>query len=70
MEKIINIEGMSCMHCVNHVQSALSAIEGVHSAKVDLASKTATVCCADTVTDAALDSAVSEAGYEAVSIQG
>ena len=26
MEKVISIEGMACMHCVNHVQQALSAV--------------------------------------------
>lgn len=68
MEKVINIEGMSCMHCVNHVESALKNVAGVHSATVDLAAKKATVCAMDTVTDAALKAAVEEAGYQVVSI--
>jgi len=68
MEKIINIEGMSCMHCVNHVTEGLKAVAGVHSVNVDLAAKTATVCAMDTVTDDALKAAVEDAGYEVTAI--
>ena len=68
MEKVISIEGMACMHCVNHVQQALSAVPGVKEAKVDLESKSATVSVDGSVTDAALKAAVDEAGYQAVSI--
>lgn len=67
--KVISIEGMACMHCVNHVQQALSAIPGVKEAKVDLESKSATVSVDGSVTDAALKAAVDEAGYQAVSIR-
>ena len=69
MEKVISIEGMACMHCVNHVQQALSAVPGVKEAKVDLESKSATVSVDGSVTDAALKAAVDEAGYQAVSIR-
>ena len=68
MEKVISIEGMACMHCVNHVQQALSAVPGVKEAKVHLESKSATVSVDGSVTDAALKAAVDEAGYQAVSI--
>ena len=69
MEKVISIEGMACMHCVKHVQQALSAVPGVKEAKVDLESKSATVSVDGSVTDAALKAAVDEAGYQAVSIR-
>ena len=69
MEKVINIEGMACMHCVKHVQEALAAVPGVQTANVDLESKTATVSVDGSVTDAALKAAVDEAGYQAVSIR-
>ena len=39
----INIEGMSCPHCVKRVQDTVSALKGVKKAKVDLATKSATV---------------------------
>lgn len=67
MEKKIVIEGMSCKHCSAHVEKALNAIDGV-SAVVDLESKTATVQVSGDVSDEALKNAVTEGGYEVVSI--
>ena len=67
MEKKILIEGMSCKHCSAHVEKALNAIDGV-SATVDLDSKTATVQISGDVSDETLINAVTEGGYEVVSI--
>ena len=39
----IDIEGMSCPHCVKRVQDALNGLKGVKKAKVDLTSKSADV---------------------------
>ena len=66
MEKKIVIEGMMCQHCAAHVTEALNKLPGV-TARVDLASKTATVT--GSADDAALKQAVADAGYEVVSIQ-
>lgn len=60
MEKILTIEGMSCMHCVARVENALNAIEGV-KAHVDLKKKRATV--EGDVADDVLVKAVEDAGY-------
>ena len=44
MEKVVlNVEGMSCGHCVKSVNNAVGALPGVASAEADLLSKTATV---------------------------
>jgi len=40
---VFNVEGMSCQHCVDAVQSAVGNLEGVDEVKVDLAAKTAQV---------------------------
>ena len=69
MTKTLNIEGMMCAHCVAHVEKALSALGGVASAKADLEGKCATVTLAAPVSDQELKDAVTEAGYEVVSIQ-
>ena len=69
MEKKINIEGMMCQHCVAHVEKALTALGGVSSAKADLEGKCATVTLAAPVSDQELKDAVTQAGYEVVSIQ-
>jgi copper ion binding protein len=64
MKTHLNIEGMSCEHCVKHVREALEGISGVTSAAVNLKKKTADVEHGDAVTLAALKAAVVEAGYE------
>ena len=66
--KTMTIEGMMCTHCSGRVESALNAIDGV-SAKVDLEKKTAAVTLSADVADEVLRRAVSDAGYEVVSIR-
>lgn len=40
MEKVVlNVEGMSCGHCVNAVKNAISEIEGVYEVEVSLEDK-------------------------------
>ena len=68
MTKKIMIEGMTCGHCVMHVEEALKEIDGVTSAKVDLVNKSAIVELSHEVEDAAFRAAVEEAGYEVAGI--
>ncbi len=68
MTKIMNIEGMTCMHCQKRVEKALNAIEGV-SAKVDLATNSATLTLTKPVADEVLIQAVVDAGYEVTSLK-
>lgn len=67
MRKLLKIEGMTCGHCVMHVQSALEDVPGVKSAKVDLLERSAMVD-GDNLNDQALRAAVTEAGYSVSSI--
>jgi copper chaperone CopZ len=67
MEKVMLINGMSCDHCKKAVEKALNAISGVE-AEVDLKQKTAVIKLKTAVDDQVLKNAVSEAGYEVVSI--
>jgi copper chaperone CopZ len=67
MKKLLKIEGMSCGHCVMHVQSALEDIPGVKSAKVDLLERQALVE-GDALDDQALRAAVADAGYRVLQI--
>lgn len=69
MKKTIRIEGMSCNHCKAAVEKALDALTGVSGAKVDLAAKTAVIDVDESIADAELTSAVTEAGYEVVGIE-
>jgi copper-(or silver)-translocating P-type ATPase len=61
----IRIEGMSCASCVSRIEKALSAVPGVTSATVNLATEKASVTFpAGTVSRAALEEAVRASGYE------
>ena len=69
MTKTMSINGMMCAHCTAHVEKALGTLEGVASVKADLEGKCATVTLTGAVSDQSLTDAVTEAGYEVVSIQ-
>ena len=68
MEKIIiNVEGMSCSHCVNAVTKAVGGLDGVSDVKVDLEAKTAAVDYdSDKVTPEIIKAAIEEEGYYVV----
>ncbi|CDZ75425.1 Hypothetical protein ING2D1G_1287 [Peptoniphilus sp. ING2-D1G] len=68
MKKIINIEGMSCEHCVAHVTEALENLENVHYVKVSLFRNNAKVE-GDNLRDEDLKKSVEDAGYKVVSIE-
>jgi len=65
MKVVLNIEGMSCSHCVRHVTEALVGLNGVKKAKVSLSKKTAAVEYDGGVTVDEMIAAVKDAGYEA-----
>lgn len=41
--KIIQVEGMSCQHCVHSIKTALEELKGVSKVEVDLQGKKVTV---------------------------
>lgn len=69
MTKVMTIEGMMCGHCTGRVQKALEALAGISAVEMSLENKTATVELTEEISDEALSAAVTEAGYEVVSIQ-
>ena len=62
--KILNVEGMSCMHCVKKVETALNEVKGVKSVKVNLENKTAEVTLKEDMDIEILKKVVEDAGYE------
>jgi copper chaperone len=61
----LNVEGMSCSHCVNAVTNAVTALAGVSGVNVDLAAKTVTVDFDEA--EVSLDSikeAIEDEGYD------
>ena len=70
MKKIVSIEGMSCGHCVRHVEEALKEVEGVVGVVVDLKGKNAVVEMSQELSDGQIKEAIEEAGYDVVEIKG
>lgn len=68
MQKTLTIEGMTCGHCKARVEKALSALDGVTTAVVDLEAKTAVVEMTEAISDAVLTEAVDDAGYDVLTI--
>lgn len=68
MEKTMLIEGMSCGHCSARVEKALNELDGVN-ATVDLDKKTAFIKLSKDINDEVLTKAVTDAGYEVVSVK-
>lgn len=68
MKKIIAISGMSCAHCVAHVEKALKALPSVEKVSVDLKKNQAEVKGTQ-LDDGAIKSAITEAGYSVTLIK-
>ena len=60
----ITVDGMTCGHCVNAVQTEVGTLEGVTDVSVDLGSGEVTIVAAEAPDAGALREAVEEAGYE------
>ncbi len=61
----LNIEGMTCASCVQHVEKVLLASQGVISASVNLATASAHVALESGIPSAPLIEALTKAGYTA-----
>ena len=57
------VNGMTCAHCERAITQEISAVEGVESVTVDVASGTVTVNACTPVDRADIAAAVDEAGY-------
>ncbi|MDK2082479.1 heavy metal translocating P-type ATPase [Aliarcobacter butzleri] len=66
MEKILKVEGMTCGHCKARVEKVVSAIDGVDSVDVDLASKNVTVKMSKDISEQTLSDVIVDAGYEVI----
>lgn len=69
MKKAINIEGMSCQHCVAHVTEALEGLSGVKNVEVNLSAGRAIIDTDGEVKDSNIRAAVDEAGYDVTTIE-
>ena len=64
---VLNVEGMSCSHCVNAVTKAVTALDGVSGVIVNLEEKTASVDYEEEkVSVESIKLAIEEEGYDVV----
>jgi len=65
VKKILNVEGMSCAHCVATVKKAVSALKGINNVEVDLANNSVQVEYeAEKQNLDSIKRAIEEAGYQ------
>jgi len=63
----LNVEGMSCEHCVHAVKTSVSAVAGVNSVDVSLEKKLVTVAFDPSMAGLpAIKTAIEEEGYTVV----
>ena len=63
MTKTLEVKGMMCQHCVDHVRKNLEAIDGVRSADVSLENNNAVITFDKEVDEDLIKDIVAEAGY-------
>ena len=69
MKTKINIDGMSCMHCVKTVTEKLNGVEGISSTTVNLEEKHAIVNSNSPVDEALVTQVITDAGYKVLGIE-
>ena len=60
------VSGMTCGHCVSSVTEEVQGVPGVEDVRVELESGALTVTSSEPVDEAAVRTAVEEAGYQLV----
>ncbi len=64
---ILNVNGMTCGHCVKAVETSVGALAGVQEVKVDLAEKKVSVAFnEDAVTVEQIKETIDEQGYDVI----
>ena len=64
---ILNVEGMSCQHCVHAVKTSVSGVAGVSSVDVSLEKKSVTVAFDPALAGLpAIKTAIEDQGYTVV----
>jgi copper chaperone len=63
--RVYNVPDISCGHCKQSIETEVGALEGVDSAVVDVDERTVSV--AGNASDAEVEAAIREAGFEIAS---
>lgn len=68
MRKLVKIEGMSCGHCVKHVEEALKELNDVSGVTVSLKDRNAIVDMKSDIDDSIIKAAIEDVGYDVTEI--
>lgn len=69
-ELTLSVPDMSCQHCVNTIDTALTHLSGVEHVQVDLATRLVQVQYQpEQVSSTQMESAISEAGYTVAAVK-
>ena len=66
MKEVLKVEGMSCGHCVNSIETNVGELTGVSAVKVDLSSKEVSVEFDNAATLAQIKETIEDQGYDLV----
>lgn len=64
MKEILKVEGMSCNHCVNTIETNVGELSGVSTVKVDLANKEVAVEVDNAATLAQVKETIEDQGFD------
>ncbi len=66
MKEILKVEGMSCNHCVNAIETNVGELAGVSAVKVDLNNNEVAVEFDNSATLAKIKETIEDQGYDLV----
>ena len=66
MKEVLKVEGMSCNHCVNAVETNVGELAGVSAVKVDLNNNEVAVEFDNAATLAQIKETIEDQGYDIV----
>ena len=66
MKEVLKVEGMSCGHCVNSIETSVGELTGVSAVAVDLSNKHVSVEFDNASTLAQIKETIEEQGFDLV----
>ena len=64
MKEVLKVEGMSCNHCVNSIETNVGGLTGVSAVKVNLGNKEVAVEFDNAATLAQIKETIEDQGYD------
>jgi copper chaperone len=64
MKEVLKVEGMSCNHCVNSIETSVGGLTGVSAVKVDLSKNEVSVEYSNEATLAKVKETIEDQGFD------